>query len=67
LRRSGVAANLGLSRVIYDNQSFEAIPHYHIIVVDFDYLLGNIALRTSTFRDRLLHLLFPLSQNHSAT
>jgi hypothetical protein len=60
LRRSEAAANLGLRGVVYDNRPFEAIPYYHIIVADFDYLHGNIALHTSTFWDRLLHLLFPL-------
>jgi hypothetical protein len=60
LRGSRVAANMGLSGAVFDNQPFEAIPHYHIIVANFDYLLGNIALCTSIFWDRLLHLLFPL-------
>jgi hypothetical protein len=49
-----------LSRVIYNNRAFEAIPHYHISVPNFDYLLGNIALHIFTFWDGLLLLLFPL-------
>jgi hypothetical protein len=48
LRGSEVVADQGLSGAIYDNQPFEAIPHYHIIVANFDHLLGNIALHIFT-------------------
>jgi hypothetical protein len=58
LRKSRAATDLILSGAIYDNRPFEAIPHYHNIVANFDYLLDNLAL--FTFWDRLLHLLFPL-------
>jgi hypothetical protein len=60
LRRSRAAADLILSGAIYDDRPFEAIPHYHIIVANFDYLLGNLAPHIFTFWDRLLYLLFPL-------
>jgi hypothetical protein len=58
LRRPRAIADLILSIAVYDNRPFEAIPHYHIIVANFDYLLENLAL--FTFWDRLLHFLFPL-------
>jgi hypothetical protein len=60
LRGSTVVADLGLSGAVYDNRSCEAIPHYHIIVANFDYLLGNTALHIFTPGDRLLHLFFSL-------
>jgi hypothetical protein len=57
LRESGIVADLGLSGAIYDNWPFEAIPHYYIIVANFDHLLGNTAMCIFTSWDRLLHLL----------
>jgi hypothetical protein len=44
LRESGILANLRLCGAIYDNQPFEAMPHYHIIVANFDHLFGHTAL-----------------------
>jgi hypothetical protein len=60
LRGSKIVVDLGLSGAIYDNRPFEAIPYYHIIVTNFDHLLGNTALCIFTSQDRLLHLLLPL-------
>jgi hypothetical protein len=48
LRKSRAVADLILSRTIYDSQPFEAIPYYHIIVANFDYLLGNIVMHIFT-------------------
>jgi hypothetical protein len=58
LRGSRIVADLGLSGAIYDDWPFEAITHYHIIVANFDDLLGNTALCIFTSWDRLLHLFF---------
>jgi hypothetical protein len=60
LRGPGIVADLGLSGAVYDNRPFEAIPHYHIIITNFDHLLSNTSLCISTSQDRLLHLLLPL-------
>jgi hypothetical protein len=59
LRGSGIVADLSLSGAVYDDWPFEAIPHHHIIIANFDDLISNTALCIFTSWDRLLHLLFP--------
>jgi hypothetical protein len=60
LRRFGVVADLSLSGAVYNNWPFESIPHHHIIVSNFDYLLGNTAAHIFTFWNGLLHLLLAI-------
>jgi hypothetical protein len=49
MRRSKAADNLILSGAVYDNWPFETTPHYHNIVANFNYLLGNLVLHIFTF------------------
>jgi hypothetical protein len=65
LRGSRAIADLGLSGAVYDNRPFEAIPHYHIIIANFDYLLGNIVLHI--FRDSLPSTVFSTTTSRDMT